>query len=182
MALGLKIFHSRLNSYFSKIKISAIILIMFNLLKKKQAALVPHRYKALHIDLPSHWQYESEGEDQEACFDPKSQSTLRFNFNIIRVVPPNGTTGEENVKLLTADQPYITTTGGYLLTGPSFKVSADNSINITLITWRLINHVGAEKIMAVITYTVLSAEKESAQEKEIFNLLENSLQNAELSQ
>lgn len=153
---------------------------MFNLFRKKSIALTKHQYKNLTIALPSHWQYELEGNDQEACFDPEIQSTLRFN--IVKAVPPTGTTDEENVKFLTADQPYITTAGGYLLTEPVFKESADSGNNISLITWKLINYTGAEKIMAVITYTVLSAEKESAQEKEIFNLLENSLQNAELLQ
>ncbi|MFC0518049.1 hypothetical protein ACFFGT_27795 [Mucilaginibacter angelicae] len=152
---------------------------MFNLFKKKQIPLIKHQYRNLTIVLPSHWQYELEGEDQEACFDPKSQSTLRFN--IVKAMPPTGATDEENIKFLTADQPYITTAGGYLLTGPAFKESVDSGNNISLITWKLINYTGAEKIMAVITYTILSAEKESAQEKEIFNLLENSLQNAELS-
>jgi hypothetical protein len=152
---------------------------MFNLFKKKQVVFLTHHYKGLHIDLPSHWQYESEGEDQEACFDPKSQSSLRFN--IIKAIPPQGTTVEENVKFLTADQPYVTTAKGYFLTGPTFKESVDSGNHITLITWRLINYAGDEKTMAVVTYTVLSAEKESAQEKEIFNLIENSIKNAELS-
>jgi hypothetical protein len=151
---------------------------MFNLFKKKQIALINHQYKNLLISLPLNWEYEFETGDQEACFDLKSQSTLRLN--IIKATPPTGMTTEENIKSLTADQPHVTTSKGYLLTGPAYNESIEGNRNITQITWKLINYAGDEKIVAVLTYTVLSEEKDSPHEKTIFNLLENSLQNAVL--
>ncbi len=149
---------------------------MFNLFRKKHIPLIIHQYKNLIIALPAHWQYESEGEDQEACFDPKSNSTLRFN--IIEAIPPPGITEEENLKLLIADLPYATTVHGNLLAGPAYKESGDNGTMITLITWRLIK---PERMMAVITYTVLSAEKDSSSEKETLKLIRTSLLNAQLT-
>ncbi|SEO80374.1 hypothetical protein SAMN05192574_11388 [Mucilaginibacter gossypiicola] len=149
---------------------------MFNLFRKKQIPLITHQYKNLIIALPAHWQYESEGEDQEACFDPKSKSTLRFN--IIGAIPPDGISEDENLKLLIADLPYATTVHGNLLAGPAYKESEDNGTKITLITWRLIK---PEKTMAVITYAVLSAEKDSTSEKEILTLIRTSLLNAQLT-
>ncbi|WP_162997105.1 hypothetical protein [Mucilaginibacter kameinonensis] len=128
------------------------------------------------INLPAHWQYEFEGENQEACFDPKSKSTLRFN--IIEVIPPPGITEEENLKFLIADLSYATTVHGNLLAGPAYKESDDNGTMITLITWRLIK---PERTMAVITYTVLSAEKDSSSENETLKLIRTSLLNARLT-
>lgn len=151
---------------------------MFNLFKKKQFTLVKHQYKNLHISLPSNWEYELEEGDLEACFDPKSQSTLRLH--IIKAIAPKGETPEESMKSLTANQPYVTTSKGYLLTNRTYQESVDGGKNITLVTWKLINYVGDKKLIAVLTYTVLSKEKDSAKEKEIFSLIENSLQNAEL--
>lgn len=148
---------------------------MYNLFRKKQLSLKEHRYINLIIDLPAHWQYEFEGEDQEACFDPKSQSSLRFN--IIEAIPPQGVTVDENIEFLVAGQPYATTVHGNILAGPAYKESADGGKEITLITWRLIK---PEKTMAIITYTVLSAEKETASEKETLKLIRTSLQNAQL--
>lgn len=149
---------------------------MFNLFKKKQIPLITHQYKNLVIALPVQWQYEFEGEDQEACFDPKSKSTLRFN--IIEVIPPEGISEDENLKILIADLPYATTVHGNLLAGPAYKESSDNGTMITLVTWRLIK---PEKTMAVITYTVLSAEKNSSSEKETLKLIKTSLLNAQLT-
>jgi hypothetical protein len=45
----------------------------------------------------------------------------------------------------------------------------------------LINNSDYERIIAVLTYTVLTAEKELPEEKEIFELIEDSLQSAILS-
>ncbi|MDB4918959.1 hypothetical protein [Mucilaginibacter sp.] len=151
---------------------------MFNLFKKKQIPSINHQHKNLLISLPLNWKYEFEEGDQEACFDPKSQSTLRLN--VIKVTPPEGKTPEENIKDLTVNQPYVTTSKGYLLTKPAYRESLEDGNNITLVTWKLINYDGDEKTIAVLSYTVLSEEKDSEQEKEIFNLLENSLQNSEL--
>jgi len=151
---------------------------MFNLFRKKQIPSTNHQYKNLLISLPSNWKYELEEGGQEACFDPESQSTLRFN--VIKAVPPEGITAEENIKSLTAEQSYIITSKGYILTSPGYKESVEGDHHITLITWKLINNAGDEKIIAVVTYTVLSKEKDSPQEKEISNLIENSLQNADL--
>ena len=154
---------------------------MFNLFKskKKQITFIDHQYKNLRISLPVHWEYELEEGEQEACFDPKSPSTLRLHM--IKAIPPEGVSSEENIRSLTADQPYVTTSKGYLLTKPTYSEFVDGSKNITLITWKLINYTGDEKIIAVVTYTVLSEEKDSVPEKGIFNLIENSLQNSELS-
>ena len=149
---------------------------MFNLFRKKQIPLITHQYKNLIIALPAHWQYESEGEDQEACFDPKSKSSLRFN--IMEAIPPEGISEDENLKLLIAGLPYATTVHGTILAGPAYKESEDNGVMIMLITWRLIK---PEKTIAVITYTVLSAEKDSASEKKTLNLIRTSLLNAQLT-
>lgn len=151
---------------------------MFNLFKKQQITLIKHQYKNLLISLPLNWKYELEEGNQEACFDPKSQSTLRLN--IIRGIPLEEMTYEENIKYLTANQPYVTTSKGYLLTNPAYRESIEGGRNITLITWKLINYADDEKIIVVLTYTVLSEEKDSAHEKEIFNLIKSSLQNSEL--
>ena len=151
---------------------------MFNLFSKKQIPSADHQYKNLLISLPSNWKYELEEGGQEACFDPESQSTLRLN--IIKVVPPKGMAAEENIKSLTAGQPYIITSKGYILTRPCYNESVESGHNITLVTWKLINNTGDEKIMAVATYAVLSKQKDSPQEKEMLNLIEDSLQNAEL--
>jgi hypothetical protein len=151
---------------------------MFNLFNKKQLALIRHQHKNLLISFPSHWKYELEQGDQEACFDPKSQSTQRLN--IIKVISHKEMTTEDTIKSLTNDQPYITTPEGYLLTGPVYKETTEDLKNITLVTWKLINYTGDEKIVAVLTYTVLS-EKDLPQEKEIFKLIEKSLRASELS-
>lgn len=79
---------------------------MFNLFKKKQITLINHQYKNLLIPLPLNWVYELEEGDLEACFDPKSQSTLRLH--IIKSIPPKEEAFEENIKSLTANQPYVT--------------------------------------------------------------------------
>jgi len=147
---------------------------MFNLFRKR-IPLITHQYKNLIIALPAHWQYEFEGEDQEACFDPKSKSILRFN--IIETIPPEGISEDENLKLLVVDLPYATTVHGNLLAGPAYKESSDNGTMITLVTWRLIK---PERMMVVINYTVLSAEKDSSSEKETLKLIRTSLLNAQL--
>lgn len=152
---------------------------MFNLFKKQFINLVNHQYKNLVIALPESWKYEPEEEDQEACFDPKSQSTLRIN--IIKAIPPKGAPPEENIKNLTDNQQFVTTSKGYLLTAPSYSKSIDLGKKITLISWRLVNNAGHEKIIVVFTYTVLTEEKESTKEKGIINLIESSLQNALIS-
>ena len=151
---------------------------MFNLFRKKQITFINHQYKNLLIPLPLNWEYELEEGDLEACFDPKSQSTLRLH--IIKSIPPKEETFEENIKSLTANQPYVTTPKGYLLTNRAYRESIEVGKDITLVTWKLINYVGDEKLIAVLTYTVLSGEKDSAREKEILNLIENALQNSEL--
>ncbi|WP_316812607.1 hypothetical protein [Pedobacter heparinus] len=150
---------------------------MFNLFKKRQNKLHHHQYKNLSIELPSHWKYELEEGEQQSCYDPKSQSTLRIN--IIKAIPPQQS-DDEAIKALTDNLPYVTTSKGYLLTNPTYFDTTENGINITLVTWRLINHKTAQKIIAVLTYTVLSAEINSAQEKEAISMIENSIQNADL--
>lgn len=152
---------------------------MFNLFKKQQVTLLKHQYKNLLISLPSNWHYEFEEGEQEACFDPKSKSTLRLH--IIKAVAHQAGLFEEDLKNLTGNQPYTSTRKGYLLQGPLYKESIDSGQEIILITWKLINYVGLEKIIAVLTYTVLKAEKDSTSEKEIFKMIESSLHNAELS-
>jgi hypothetical protein len=152
---------------------------MFNLFKKEQVTLLKHQYKNLLISLPSNWSYEFDGNEQEACFDPKSKSTLRLH--IIKAVAHQTVSFEEDLKNLTGNQPYTTTTRGYLLQGPLYRESVDNGQEIILITWKLINYVGLEKIIAVLTYTVLKMEQDSSSEKEIFKMIESSLHNAELS-
>jgi hypothetical protein len=151
---------------------------MFNLFKKKEVGLIIHQYKNLLIDLPLNWEYELEAGDQEACFDPKSQSTLRLH--IIKAIPPSEITTEENIKSLTNNQPYGTTSKGYILTSPDYRESIESGKNIIHITWKLINYTSDEKIIAVVIYTVLLEESESTQEKAVLNLIENSLQNAML--
>jgi len=116
--------------------------------------------------------------DQQACFDPKSQSTLRIN--IVEAIPPHLETEEKSIALLTDGQPYTTTLNGCLLTSPVSKDHIEDGNHITLITWRLINIAGEKKILAILTYTVLSEEKDSVKEKGILDLIENTLNNAEL--
>ncbi len=149
---------------------------MFNLFKKQQS--VSHSYKNLTLALPSAWEYELEEGDLEACFDPKSQGTLRLH--IIKAVSPENKTAEEDIKSLTSNEPYITTQNGYLLTNSTCTSTTESGKNLTLISRRLINAKGKEKIIAVLTYTVLTAEKDNSQEKEVLNLIEESLKNAKL--
>jgi len=68
-------------------------------------------------------------------------------------------TAEENIKFLTANQSYVTTLKGYLLTGPAYSESKERGETITLITWKLIKYTGNIQIMAILTYTVLSDQK-----------------------
>lgn len=151
---------------------------MFNLFKKQPIKLVKHQYKNLVIKLPANWKYELEEGDLEACFDPKSQSTLRLH--VIKAVSQKDKTLEENINSLTGNQPYVATLKEYLLTKPTYSDIAENGKNITLITWKLINLIGDEKIIAILTYTVLSEEKDSDQEKEMIAMIESSLNNSEL--
>ena len=151
---------------------------MFNLFRKKPDTLVEHRFKKLLISLPSNWEYSMEEGDQQACFDPKSQSTLRIN--IVEAIPPHLETEEKSIALLTDGQPYTTTLNGCLLTSPVSKDHIEDGNHITLITWRLINIAGEKKILAILTYTVLSEEKDSVKEKGILDLIENTLNNAGL--
>jgi hypothetical protein len=152
---------------------------MFNLFKKQKEKLINHQFKNLLISLPLHWKFEFEEDGQEACFDPKSKSTLRIN--IIKAIPPKDANSVEIIKSLTHNQSYITTSKGYLLTDSAYRESVESGYDITLITWRLINNSDYERIIAVLTYTVLTAEKELPEEKEIFELIEDSLQSAILS-
>ncbi|MEK7645117.1 MAG: hypothetical protein AAB391_02260 [Patescibacteria group bacterium] len=151
---------------------------MFNLFKKQQVELVEHQYKNLVIPLPANWKYELEKGDLEACFDLKSQSTLRLH--VMKAVPPKDKTSEENIKSLTGNQSCTTTLKGYLLTKPTYSDTTESGINITLVTWKLINPTGDEKIIAAVTYTVLSEEKDSEQEKGMIAMIESSLNNSEL--
>lgn len=152
---------------------------MFSLFKKQPVKLFRHQFKNLSIDLPFNWEYAMEEPDQEACFDPKSNSTLRIN--IITATPPDGLTPSDGLKILTNNQPFIATTKDRFLTGPLYSESIESGQNITLISWRLINNTHHENIMAVLTYTVLTAELNFKKEKEILSLIENSLSNAGLS-
>jgi ribosomal protein S12 len=58
---------------------------------------------------------------------------------------------------------------------------AESGQDITLVTWRLINNKPVEKGIAVLTYTVLTKELNSAVEKEAISMIENSLQTADLA-
>jgi len=150
---------------------------MFNLFKKRQGSLVKHRYRNLFIYLPDHWVYDVEQGAQEACYDPNSQSTLRIK--IITAKHPEETTNEEDIKSLTGNRPYTTTKKGYLLTKPDCIESVESNKEITLVTWRLIDNSRPEKVIIIVTYTMLSEEKDSTQEKGIITLIGNSLENAE---
>ncbi len=151
---------------------------MFNLFKKQPIKLVKHQYKNLVIKLPVNWKYELEEGDLEACFDPKSQSTLRLH--VIKAVSQKDETSEESINSLTGSNPYVITLKGYLSTKPTYSNTTESGKNITLITWKLINIIGDEKIIAVLTYTVLSEEKDSNQEKGMIAMIESSLNNSEL--
>ena len=105
---------------------------MFKLFGKKQTAFVNHQYKNLRISLPSHWAYELEKDGIEACFDPNSQSTLRLH--IIKANQPTGMTDEENKKSLTANQPFLVTVKGLILTKPTHDDAIEDNHKITLIT------------------------------------------------
>ena len=72
----------------------------------------------------------------------------------------------------------ITTKNGYTLTNPKYVDYIENGHKIILVTWKLIDNSKEEKIMAVITYTVLSSEKDSEKEKSQINLIQKSLENA----
>jgi len=152
---------------------------MFNLFRKQPNALVKHEFKNLLISLPSNWKYLMEEGDQQACFDPKSQSTLRIN--IIELIPPDSEPGDKGITLLTGGQAYTTTLKGCLLTNPVNNDYIDGGNHITLITWRLANVSAEKKVLAILTYTVLSEEKDSVQERGILDLIGNSLSNAELT-
>lgn len=150
---------------------------MFNIFKKSESNIGNHRYKNLSIDLPGNWEYELEQGDQQACYDPKSQSTLRIH--ILEVTPPEQTI-DQAIQTLTAGIPYHTTSKGLLLTNSTSFDTLEGNQNITLVTWRLINHKLMQKIVAVLTYTVLTAEKDSIKEKEIISLIDSSLRSADL--
>jgi len=150
---------------------------MFNLFKKRQGTFHKHQYKNLSIDLPFHWEYELEEGDLQSCYDPKSQSTLRLQ--ILKTIPPHQSE-DQMIEDLTNNQPYHTTLKGYLLVNPTYFDTTESGTNITLVTWRLINHKPAQKLIAVLTYTVLSSEIKSVTEKETISTIESSLQNADL--
>jgi hypothetical protein len=150
---------------------------MFNIFKKPKSNINNHCFKNLSIDLPSNWEYEFEHEDQQACYDPKSQSTLRIN--ILQVTPPKETI-HQTIQTLTANSPYITTSKGLLLTNSTYFDTLEGDQNITLVTWRLINYKSVQITMAIFTYTVLTADKNSTKEKEIISFIDNSLQSAVL--
>ncbi len=152
---------------------------MFNLFKKDSIKLIKHRYKNLLIALPANWEYEFEQDEQEACFDPKCQSTLRLN--ILKVVHTDRDDSQGIIEELTDKQSYTITQNEHLLTQPTYIETIESGENITLISWRLINNVGYEKIIAIITYTVLTKEKDSKKEKTTIDLIENSLKYSELS-
>ena len=150
---------------------------MLSFFKKNGNTLQKHQYKYLTVSLPSNWQYELENTDTEACFDPTSKSTLRISF--IEVRPPENITEEQNINALTFDQAYTYTKNKYILTNSSCDSAVDNNNDLTVITWMLIDNFDYIKIVAIITYTVLSAEKDTVKEKDIINLIENSLKEAE---
>ena len=151
---------------------------MFNLFRKKPDTIVSHRFKNLLISLPSKWKYVMEDGGQQACFDPKSQSTLRIS--IIEAISPDLETVDESIMLLTDGQSYTTTVTGCLLTTPVSSDHIDDGNLVTLISWRLIDIRGRKKIIAVLNYTVLSEEKDSVKEMGILDLIGNTLNNAEL--
>lgn len=148
---------------------------MFNLFKKQRDPFHNHHYKNFSIDLPSHWEYELEEGDQQACYDPKSQSTLRI---YILTAIPSRQSADQTIGDLTGNQPHFTTSKGYLLTNPLYLDTTEGGQNITLVTWRLINNNPKQKLIAVLTYTLLSAEINTEKEKETISMIENSLQNA----
>lgn len=136
-----------------------------------------HQYKNLSIELPSHWEYELEEGELQSCYDPKSQSTLRIH--ILTAIPPRQS-ADDLIEALTNNQPYLTSSKGHLLVGPTYFDTTESETNITLVTWKLINHKAEKKLIAVLTYTVLSSEIKSAKEKETISIIENSIQNADL--
>jgi len=152
---------------------------MFNLFSKQPVKLVRHQFKNLSIDLPFNWHYEMEEADQEACFDPTSNSTLRIN--IIMAIPPDGLTTSDRLKILTNNQSFVTTTKEYFLTEPLYSESIESGQNITLISWKLINNTNHDTIIAILAYTVLTAKLNSKKEKDFLSLIENSLRSADLS-
>lgn len=149
---------------------------MFNFLKKKEVSLVEHQYKNLFLFLPSNWIYEKEEGDLEACYDKKSSSTLRLHI-ITFLMSQNKTPEGDLLKGMDNDI-NITTKNGYTLTNPKYVDYIENGHKIILVTWKLIDNSKEEKIMAVITYTVLSSEKDSEKEKSQINLIQKSLENA----
>ncbi|GAB3920616.1 hypothetical protein GCM10028827_02640 [Mucilaginibacter myungsuensis] len=128
------------------------------------------------IDLPSHWQYELEEGDLEACFDPNSQSTLRLY--IIKAVAPLHSSSEQNIADLTSGLPYIITSDDLVLTKFISEDIKEGNSELTILTWRLIDVKSIEKIAAIITYTVLSDRINSTSEKEAVQMIERSLQTA----
>jgi O-antigen/teichoic acid export membrane protein len=99
-------------------------------------------------------------------------STTRSIFFVILVLILSRMLGMTGV-LLSFLLPVLILVGYY-------PKNVESGNHITLITWKLINYTGNEKVIAVATYTVLSTEKESKEEKDVFDLIENSLKSAEL--
>lgn len=67
-----------------------------------------------------------------------------------------------------------------MLTEPSSSRFEENGRNLEVVTWRLINSSSSEKLIAVITYTMLSSERSTPYENEVVKLIENSLIDADL--
>lgn len=151
---------------------------MFDFFKKNKNLSIKHQFKNLSLALPVHWIYELEEAEQQACYDPKSQSTLRIN--IMKVVTPEHQSVADQISDLTGDQPNVITPKGYLLVNPSYFDTVDNGQSITLITWRLINPKSSQKLIAVLTYTVLQSEIDKSNEKDTISMIADSLLQADL--
>ena len=138
--------------------------------------MVRHEYKNFALNLPNNWLYEKEEGDIEACFDPTSKSTLRIHLMKLR--PPVNASQAEKIKVLTGGLQYTFTDFGYMLTIANvFQKHKNNDID--LITWRIIKlPENGEADIALLSYTVLSVEKDSEKERGIINDLEKSFKEA----
>jgi len=151
---------------------------MFNFFKKPKDTFKKHQFKQLSMDLPGHWQFEMEQDEQQACYDPKSQSTLRINILTVRKLDVDPSNVDLNA--LTGDLPYKMNSNGLLLVNPTYLDTTEGGQRIVLVTWRLINAKALEKIIAVFTYTVLRAELDTAHEQGVISMVSSSLMHAEV--
>ncbi|MFA6554546.1 MAG: hypothetical protein WCS89_03490 [Candidatus Paceibacterota bacterium] len=143
--------------------------------------MVKHQYKNLILDLPKNWVYEKEQGDIESCFDPNSKST--FRINVMQMKSPEDWSKETRIKSLVSafasNLDYIVTSRGYFLTKIQLKETSDQGNKISLFSWRIIQLFdNGHANVAVLTYTILSNERDSKEEKDVITKLENSFAEA----